>query len=143
MASPRRRTWRAAAIAIVAAALLASGCRRENGVLRSDYNRLARAMTPVIEREMEAKGLPSFAIAVVDDKEIVWSQGFGYSDLGKTKPATPDTVYRVGSVSKLFSAIAVMQLVEQRGIDIDAPVSRYMPEFTRKTLLARKSRCAI
>jgi CubicO group peptidase (beta-lactamase class C family) len=112
MASPRRRTWRAAAILIALAATLGSGCRPRNGVLRSDYNRLARAMTPIIEREMAEKGLPSFAIAFVDDKEIVWSQGFGYSDLAKTKPATLNTATdnnpheSAGSINIQFNSFA-------------------------------------
>src|SRR5262249_23897101 len=68
--------------------------------------------------------------ALVDDQTIVWAAGFGFAD-PKT-PATANTVYRVGSVSKLITDIAVMQLVEQGLYDLDAPVSQYLPDFTPK-----------
>jgi CubicO group peptidase (beta-lactamase class C family)/D-alanyl-D-alanine dipeptidase len=68
-------------------------------------------------------------VAIVDDQTVIWSKGFGHADLAKKKPATPDTVYRVGSVSKLFTDIAIMQLVEEGKIDLDAPVSKYLPDF--------------
>src|SRR5207249_1533361 len=63
------------------------------------------------------------------DQEIVWAKGFGFANPQAKIPATADTVYRVGSVSKLFTDIAVMQLVEQGQLDLDAPVTRYLPDF--------------
>ena len=77
-----------------------------------------------------AKGLPALSIALVDNQQIVWARGFGFADVQKQTPATADTVYRVGSVSKLFTDLAVMQLVEQGRLDLDAPVSRVLPEFS-------------
>src|SRR6185369_3958903 len=55
--------------------------------------------------------------------------GFGFADPVKKIPATAETVYRVGSVSKLFTDIAIMQLVEQGKLDLDAPVTRYLSDF--------------
>jgi CubicO group peptidase (beta-lactamase class C family)/D-alanyl-D-alanine dipeptidase len=78
---------------------------------------------------MHQKGLPGLSIALVDDQEIVWAKGFGYANPTDSVPATSQTVYRVGSVSKLFTDIAVMQLVERGGMDLDAPVTEYLPEF--------------
>ena len=83
----------------------------------------------LIAHEMKDKGLPAVSIALVDDQRIVWSKGFGYADPAKKLPATADTVYRVGSVSKLFTDIAVMQLVERGEVDLDAPVTTYLPAF--------------
>jgi CubicO group peptidase (beta-lactamase class C family)/D-alanyl-D-alanine dipeptidase len=82
-----------------------------------------------IETEMMNKGLPALSIVLVDDQEIVWARGFGMADPELEVPATANTVYRVGSVSKLFTDIAVMQLVERDEIDLDAPVARYLSEF--------------
>ncbi|MGH8239620.1 MAG: serine hydrolase, partial [Steroidobacteraceae bacterium] len=67
--------------------------------------------------------------ALVDDQQVVWAQGFGWANPGAKIPATAATVYRVGSVSKLFTDIAIMQLVEQGKLDLDAPVTRYLPDF--------------
>ncbi|MPZ19419.1 MAG: serine hydrolase [Luteitalea sp.] len=86
----------------------------------------------LITHEMQDKGLPAVSIALVDDQDIVWAKGFGYSDPDRKTSATEDTVYRVGSVSKLFTDIAVMQLVERGQGDLDEPVTTYLPEFTPK-----------
>ena len=82
-----------------------------------------------IAHEMADKELPALSIALVDDQQIVWAKGFGFADPKSKTPATAETIYRVGSVSKLFTDIAVMQLVEQGKIDLDAPVTRYLPNF--------------
>ncbi len=82
-----------------------------------------------ITQEMVDKELPALSIALVDDQQIVWAKGFGFADSKNKIPATAETVYRVGSVSKLFTDIAIMQLVEQGKLDLDAPVTRYLPNF--------------
>jgi CubicO group peptidase (beta-lactamase class C family)/D-alanyl-D-alanine dipeptidase len=93
------------------------------------YSEAIRALEGLIEHERQDAGIPGISVAIVDDQTVVWEKGFGHADLAKTRPATPDTVYRVGSVSKLFTDIAVMQLVEEGKIDIDAPAMKYLPDF--------------
>jgi serine beta-lactamase-like protein LACTB len=83
----------------------------------------------LIKHEVDDKSLPALSIALVDDQKVVWAAGFGFQDRAGKIPATAETVYRVGSVSKLFTDVAVMQLVEEGKIDIDAPVAKYVPEF--------------
>ncbi len=92
------------------------------------YVAAARALTTFIEREMRDKGVPALSIAVVDDQQVVWSRGFGEEQPGRA--ATAQTVYRVGSVSKLFTDIGIMQLVERGQLDLDGPVRRYLRSFT-------------
>ncbi len=82
-----------------------------------------------VRREIEDKKIPGIAVALVKGKQIVWQKGFGFSDPETKTPVSRDTVFRVGSVSKLFTDIAVMQLSEKGEIDIDAPVTNYIPEF--------------
>lgn len=82
-----------------------------------------------VRREMADKQLPGISVALVDGQQIVWQQGYGFSDLKAKTPITADTVFRVGSVSKLFTDIAVMRLVEQGKLDLDAPVTKYLPDF--------------
>ena len=82
-----------------------------------------------IRREMADKQLPGLAVALVEGSRIIWRQGYGFSDPTVKTPITADTVFRVGSVSKLFTDIAVMQLVEQGKLDLDAPVTKYLSEF--------------
>lgn len=83
----------------------------------------------VIRSELEDKGLPTLSIAVVDDQDLVWAEGYGLADPDREIPVTAETVYRVASVSKLFTALAVMQLVERGVLDLDAPITTYLPEF--------------
>jgi CubicO group peptidase (beta-lactamase class C family)/D-alanyl-D-alanine dipeptidase len=96
---------------------------------RKDYAPAVAMLEGFIEREMADKQLPAISIALVDDQSIVWAKGFGFANPKDKTIATAETVYRVGSVSKLFTDIAIMQLVEQGKIDLDAPVTRYLPEF--------------
>lgn len=96
---------------------------------QTDYGPVTVALERLIRREMADKELPALSIALVDDQRIVWSQGFGYADPADSVPATAETVYRVGSISKLFTDIAIMQLVERGALDLDVPVREYLPEF--------------
>ena len=94
---------------------------------RPEYAEVAAALEAMIEREREQKGLRGVSIALTDAEGVAWAAGFGEQAPGV--PADAETVYRVGSVSKLFTDIAVMQLVEQGEVDIDAPVAEYLPSF--------------
>ena len=80
---------------------------------------LTSSLSQIITRELAAKEIPAFSIALVDDQQTIWAEGFG--------TATADTVYRVGSVSKLFTDLAIMQLVERGKLDLDADVRDYLP----------------
>ena len=94
---------------------------------RPEYAEVAAALEAMIERERGQKGLRGVSIALADAEGVAWAAGFGEQAPGV--PADAETVYRVGSVSKLFTDIAVMQLVEQGEVDIDAPVAEYLPGF--------------
>ena len=96
---------------------------------RADYQQIAGQLQQFIQHELDDKQLPALSIALVDDQQIVWAQGFGFSDPTRKIPATAATVYRVGSVSELFTDIAIMQQVEQGRLDLDAPITQYLPEF--------------
>ncbi|MGI9065987.1 MAG: serine hydrolase [Pyrinomonadaceae bacterium] len=102
---------------------------RANIAPRTDYATAVEMLERFITHEMADKDLPALSIALVDDQQIVWAKGFGFADPKRKVPATAETIYRVGSVSKLFTDIAIMQLVEQRKLDLDAPITRYLPDF--------------
>lgn len=82
-----------------------------------------------ITYEMDDKDIPALSLVLVDDQDLVWSAGFGYADEDNQLEATGETIYRVASVSKLFTALAVMQLVERGELDLDAPITDYLPDF--------------
>jgi CubicO group peptidase (beta-lactamase class C family) len=109
---------------------------RPEHAARGDYAYTRQYASWLIEREMKKHKVTGLSIALVDDQHVVWTQGFGYADEANGIPATPDTVYRVGSVSKLFTASAAMQLAEQGKLDIDQPLRDYLPEFSTRTRAA-------
>src|SRR5205807_5150734 len=120
------------AYAAITTLLLVSTARaqdRANIPPRTDYAAIATSLDSMIRQEMDDKQLPAFSIALVDGNQIVWAQGFGYEDPEHKIPATAHTIYRVGSVSKLFTDIGIMQMVEAGKINLDAPVSQYIPDF--------------
>lgn len=82
-----------------------------------------------IEQEMEAKKLPALSIAIMDQGEVVWAHGFGMAVPSAKVSAAPDTVYRVASISKLFTDMAAMKLAEEGVLDLDRPVAEVVPEL--------------
>jgi serine beta-lactamase-like protein LACTB, mitochondrial len=81
---------------------------------------------------MAANKVPGMSVAVVQDGEFVWSGGFGMADLENSVPATPQTLYRLGSISKSITATAAMTLWERGKLDLDSPVQKYCPAFPQK-----------
>jgi serine beta-lactamase-like protein LACTB len=88
------------------------------------YREVATVLERMIGTEMRNQALPALSIVLVDGQQVVWAQGFGLADPKQKIAASAETVYRVGSVSKLFTDTALMQLVERGQVDLDAPVSR-------------------
>ena len=82
-----------------------------------------------LRRLIESGDPPGVSVVVVKDGMVVYANGFGQADGPRHVPATPDTVYRWWSVTKVFTAVATMQLHEKGLIDIDQPVRRYLPFF--------------
>jgi CubicO group peptidase (beta-lactamase class C family) len=83
----------------------------------TDYSAAVRQLEQAMRAEMEMWNITGLALALVDDQQTIHAAGFG--------EAKRDSVFRCGSISKLFNAFAVMQLVEQGKLDLDAPVERF------------------
>lgn len=74
------------------------------------------------------KGLtPALSVAMVENGRIVYARAFGVTDVVSKTPATPETRFRIGSVTKVFTAVSVMQLVEAGRMRLDAPLATYLP----------------
>ena len=99
----------------------------------ADYECVKETISRLARQEMERNKVEGLSIALVDDMGLIWAQGFGYADKENKIPATPQTIYRAASISKLFTATAIMQLVEQGRINIDEPLTTYLPEFSIKS----------
>jgi serine beta-lactamase-like protein LACTB len=96
------------------------------------YAEAIAQLESLIAEQLAEKRLPAISIALVDDQKIVWAKGFGFADAKRKIPATAQTSYRVASISKLFTALGIMQEAEKGTLDIDAAVTKILPEFTPK-----------
>jgi serine beta-lactamase-like protein LACTB, mitochondrial len=85
-----------------------------------------------VSKFMAGSHAPGISAAVVENGELVWSEGLGLADLENSVPVTSQTLYRLGSVSKPITATAAMRLWESGKIDLDAPVQKYCPAFPQK-----------
>jgi serine beta-lactamase-like protein LACTB, mitochondrial len=83
-------------------------------------------------KEWLSRGVPGLALAVAVDGKLLYSESFGYADLEERVPVWPTTKFRIGSISKPLTSVALMQLVEAGKIDLDAPVQKYVPSFPDK-----------
>lgn len=127
----------AAAAVLACCATLACQARAQNAV---------RAVSPTVvahqqavdqarklARELVAShNLPGLSVAVGLDDGVVWAQGFGWANLEEQVPVSPLTRFRIGSVSKSLTSVAVGLLYQKGRIDLDAPVQKYVPSFPKK-----------
>ncbi|HWS86661.1 MAG TPA: serine hydrolase domain-containing protein [Pyrinomonadaceae bacterium] len=91
-----------------------------------------RQIEALVNAEMAKQKIPGMTVAVVSERQARWAAGFGTQDVENNIPARPATVYRLGSISKPITAVAVMQLHERGRLDLDAPVQKYCPAFPEK-----------
>ncbi len=123
--------WVALAALVLGGAFLVSrpgngSAPAANGAQRTPPN--FGAIDKFVQGEMAAQRIPGLALGIVQGDKVVYQRGFGEAD-ASGRSVTPQTPFIIGSLSKSFTALAVMQLVEAGKIDLDAPVQRYLPWF--------------
>lgn len=120
--------------------LILGACLALPGANAADYSKIAPKLEAVIREEMREWTIGGIAVALVDDQQVVYAAGFG--------EAKRDSLFRVGSISKLFNAIAVMQQVEAGKLNLDAPLPSDVspinpfpnePKVTLRHLLSHRS----
>jgi CubicO group peptidase (beta-lactamase class C family) len=122
--------------AIVGAALLlTAGAAAQQGPVFTPFG-----IIPVLDTYLDAlrlqAGIPGMSAALVRDGSIVWERGYGFANVTTRVRATPDTPYLVGNLAETFASALLLQCVEQKHIDLDAPVRRYnvlLPEEAATT----------
>jgi D-alanyl-D-alanine carboxypeptidase len=91
----------------------------------------AHQVADIATKTLQDTGVPSASIAIVENQRVVYAHAFGLANVSPAAPATADIAYPIGSISKQFTAHAIL-LLQQRGkLSIDDPVSKYFPNFTR------------
>lgn len=87
----------------------------------------ATSIDQIIEQKVAESGIVGIGAAVIVDKKLVWSKGFGYADKDNKKPFTTDTVMNIGSIAKNFTGVCLMRAVEEGLLSLDEDINRYLP----------------
>lgn len=130
--------WRIWVPAAVAIAVLAPARAAERAVARLDGSTIAlAAIDQTVERLMRDGSVPGLAVAILNDRNVAYVHAFGERDRDRHLPLTVDSVMTAASFTKSAFAYLVMQLVEERTLDLDRPVYEYLPrplpEYARYT----------
>jgi CubicO group peptidase (beta-lactamase class C family) len=107
----------------------ATGCQKRER-LKPEIEAAIDEYRGSVPEIMKKGNVPGAAIALVDDKGIIWTEGFGYTSKNKKKPVTPETLFAICSMSKRFVATAVMLAVQDGLVKLDVPITTYLPDFT-------------
>jgi len=114
------------AISLIATLLAVPSITRAQTV---DVNRVVAELEPEIQRMLVAGNIPSASIALISGDKVIWTNGYGYSNLWARTPATPNTVYLIGSTFKAMSTVALLQQMEQGKFKLDDPVDKYLGDL--------------
>lgn len=101
---------------------LAAVPSRANSLPEGEIDRL-------VGRYMALTGTPGLSLGILKEGKIIYAKGYGLADVENGVPSTPDTVYQIASVTKVFTAALVLKLVEQGKIGLDVPTQVYLPEL--------------
>lgn len=122
--------------------LFGSGCNTIKPTIQDQYHRpglsqgwheaFEKSRQSIVEGMAEDK-VPGLSIALVDRNGLIWSAGFGHTDYDCKKPITPDTIFSIQSMSKIFTATVVLMAVQDGLVDLDTPISTYLPDFQVKS----------
>lgn len=107
----------------------ATGASGTNAATETDDPMDMKQLDTVLQEIIARWEIPGLGVGIVEGDKIVSAEGYGVQSLLTRAPVTPDSIFCVASVTKPFVAAAVMHLVEQRVVELDAPVVRYLPYF--------------
>jgi CubicO group peptidase (beta-lactamase class C family) len=129
---PFRRAWMALAAMIALACVMSTiggpavlPVRAAEAGARAPQERI----DAYVQERMSAWSVPGLSLAIVEDGKVATTRGYGLANREQATPMTPQTLVAVGSTTKSVTALAILQLVEQGKVDLDAPVTRYLPWF--------------
>ena len=91
-----------------------------------DIKKVVADLEPAIRQAMIEGNIPSASIALISGDKVIWTAGYGESNLWARTPATPNTVYLIGSTFKAMSTYALLQLMDQGKFKLDDPVRKYL-----------------
>jgi CubicO group peptidase (beta-lactamase class C family) len=110
---------------------------------KGDFTGAVSVLDSIIRKNLEQQRIPGAAVAVVHEGRVIFSQCYGYADTQNKVPIAEDTYFMVGSLTKSFTALAVLKLIEQGKIDLNADIKNYIPDFSIKNLDGGETRITV
>ena len=104
---------------------------RSTGAPRT-VDRPAQLVRAMAKQLITTANLPGLSVAISRNGQVILAEGFGYADIERKRPITPDTRFRTASVSKVITVTALAKLVEEGRLDLDAPIQKYVPSYPTK-----------
>ncbi len=108
---------------------LFSGCLPVSEDEKLEVDEFIAHMQSAVPEMLYYYEIPGAEVALISGGEVVWSQGFGTAEIETNRPVEPDTLFQAASISKPFTAWAVMKLVEEGKMDLDAPIETYLKRW--------------
>ncbi|MCK5793462.1 MAG: beta-lactamase family protein [Anaerolineales bacterium] len=102
----------------------------ENSSKRINYEPFIDEYRRMIPDVMKREKIPGVSVAIVDKSGIIWTEGFGFTDEQRNIPITMDTIFSIQSISKTFTATAILHGVQEGLLDLDVPIKTYLPDFS-------------
>ena len=102
----------------------------QNKTISPDYSSLIEKYRNILQEEIRKNNIAGLSVALVDGDSLVWCEGFGFYNSRNKNQVTGHTPFNIGSISKTFTGLAVMQLQEDKKLNIDQPYKKYVPEFS-------------
>ena len=126
----RSRLLRGTLVVLVLAVSVVSAAAQDEAVR---FERAFERIDQFVAQHMEQNRTPGLALAVTNRQGLLHVASFGFADLKARRPVTPDTLFEIGSISKSFTAISLLQLREEGKFDPQAPLTKYLPWFEIQT----------
>jgi CubicO group peptidase (beta-lactamase class C family) len=109
----------------------------QSAPLSVDYGEVEKDLTDFIQKKMDKLKVKGLSIALVDGTGVVWVKGFGFADIAQGTPATGDTLYPLGSPTKLFTAGEILKLEGEGKVRLDEPIQNDIPGFSIQSRFKR------
>jgi serine beta-lactamase-like protein LACTB, mitochondrial len=116
------------AVLLILSLPICPAAQNQAGLPRDTLNKVEA----VITSEMARAKIPGVSVAIVTNNQLQWANGYGFADVENFVPAKASTAYRIASLAKPITAVAVMQLSERGKLDLGAPIQKYCPAFPQK-----------
>lgn len=115
---------------LVAVLCLAATVAGGQSVTEPNLNDAYRLIDTYVARQMHAQQIPGLVLAITDRNRLMHISTYGYADVKAKLPMTEETLFEIGSISKSFTAISLLQLREQGKFDPQQPITRYLSWFS-------------